>query len=139
MAGVTEGSGFRVVLDGTLICTQVWGQFEPELFARFVQDVEPLQQQLAGAPWAMLIEISGQVEVDYDLALSILDSVRVGQRIGRKATAIVLDRSIPHADLVQGILAKVYFRAKEPCAFFPTVLEAKNWLHEQLLPSAPLG
>ncbi len=128
----TESSGYKLWREGALLCTSVWGTFDPDLYARYEEELVPLQQQLAGQRWGVLLHLSGPIVVEYDLAVILMGEIAEGRRLGRRATAIVIDADVLQPDLVEGILAKVYRRAAEPHAFFSTPAQARDWLQQHL-------
>lgn len=132
MEPIEQACGLQLQIEGPLLCVKAVGSLYTENFAQYQEQMKPLQQQLGGAPWGLLLEFNDKLVVDYDLALLIMKAITEGRALGRKATAIIIGSSVPQPELVEGMLSKVYNRANECHAFFEDADVAKAWLLKQL-------
>ena len=133
MSEFSEHGAFTLSVDGRLLVVEVEGPWNLELIHSYGEETRPVAEEMARTgPW-VLISIARHSALFTPEAIDALRQTALThvRRLGRIATAYVVDPTVEGYRLVDGIFESVY---RDVCAVavFETRAEAEAWAHEKL-------
>jgi len=133
MTEFSKHGAFSLSVDGRLLVVEVEGPWNLELIHSYGEETRPIAEEMARTgPW-VLISIAKRSALFTPEAIDLLRQTAIThvRRMGRIATAYVVDPTVEGYRLVDAIYETVY-RGVCEVAVFETRAEAEGWAQEQL-------
>ncbi|MCV2885875.1 hypothetical protein OE749_14345 [Aestuariibacter sp. AA17] len=127
---VAHGS-ISVKVDGRVLIVEGTGPWNAESLDESGENAKGVLESLKGAPWGVIVVVRGEPIHVPDAAKQLTQIIRDEKRVGRSATALLVEDS-DSPRFAKNHIGEIYREAGENFAFFSDFNHAKAWVLDKV-------